>query len=264
MFEVRRVISMGMDSPRRDKPAGAAPLETRLKAAVQDQPVPAELRVLVRERLRAQRHRAWWMPSLNRWVLAAAGIAVCFGLWSVYPSERMPALSDRAGQDTYIQKISVDLASVLRPGLADHIHCSVFRKYPANPPSLEEMEAKLGPEFKGILPATKSAVPEGYRIVMAHHCGYAGRKYTHVTLRKGDSLISLVIVRKLDGESFDALAPALQISGIGVYQSAAGRYQVAGFDAGESLVFVVSDLKAAANLEIAANLAGTVNGMLRM
>lgn len=51
-------------------------------------------------------------------------------------------------------------------------------------------------------------------------------------------------------------------SGIPVYQSAAQKYEVAGFDAGQYLVFVVSDLRGTTNLQIAANLAPGVYGFL--
>jgi hypothetical protein len=47
-----------------------------------------------------------------------------------------------------------------------------------------------------------------------------------------------------------------------VYQSAATRYQVAGFEAGDFLAYVVSDLKSKANLHIAANLAPAVREFL--
>jgi hypothetical protein len=71
--------------------------------------------------------------------------------------------------------------AALKLGLGDHIHCSVFREYPPNPPTVAQMEEDLGPAFRGVLPLVQSAVPDGYRVIMAHHCGYAGRKYTHLT-----------------------------------------------------------------------------------
>ena len=61
----------------------------------------------------------------------------------------MPALTDRPGQKVYIQKVSARLAAVLKVGLGDHIHCSIFRKYPKDPPPVEKMEADLGASYKG-------------------------------------------------------------------------------------------------------------------
>ena len=47
-----------------------------------------------------------------------------------------------------------------------------------------------------------------------------------------------------------------------VYQAAADRYQVAGFEAGDFLAYVVSDLKGEANLQIASTLAPAVREFL--
>jgi len=70
------------------------------------------------------------------------------------------------------------------------------------------------------------------------------------------------VARKQDGESLSALAPALEASGVPVYQAGAQRYQVAGFEAGEFLAYVVSGLKSKANLQIAAELAPAVREFL--
>jgi hypothetical protein len=174
----------------------------------------------------------------------------------------MPAITDRPGQNVYIQKVSATLAAVLKVGLGDHIHCSIFRKYPKDPPPIEKMEADLGASYKGLLPVVRAAVPDGYRVIMAHQCGYAGRKFIHLTFEKDGDLLSLVVARRKDGESLGTLAPALETSGVPVYQSAAARYQVAGFEAGDFLAYVVSDLKSKANLQIAASLAPSVREFL--
>src|SRR4029079_5032015 len=146
------------------------------------------------------------------------------------------------------QKVSATLAAVLKVGLVDHIHCSIFRRYPKDPPPVERMEADLGPSYKGLLPVVRAAVPDGYRVVMAHQCGYAGRKFIHLTFEKDGDLLSLVVARRKDGESLTALVPSLETSsGVPLYQSAADRYQVAGFEAGDFLAYVVSDLKSKTN-----------------
>jgi hypothetical protein len=124
------------------------------------------------------------------------------------------------------------------------------------------MEASLGPSYKGLLPVVRASVPEGYRIVMAHQCSYGGRKYIHLTLEKGGEFLSLVIARKNPGESVVGLSSADTSSGIPIYQSAAGRYKVAGFDAGDFLAYIVSDLKGKANLQIASNLAPGIREFL--
>ena len=239
--------------------------EARLKAAVERQEVPAELRSRIRERLSERESRSWWGRGWERWAMAtamAAILTVCAGVWLSPSPEHMPDLTDRPGQDAYIRKVSATIAAVLKLGLGDHIHCSVFRKYSQNPPTIAQMEEKLGPAFGKVLPIVQSAVPDGYRVIMAHHCGYAGRKYTHFTLQNEENLISVVIARRNPGESLDSLVPALSPSGIRVYQSATQRYEVAGFDAGDYFAFVVSDLPGETNLQIAADLAPTLRRFL--
>jgi hypothetical protein len=169
---------------------------------------------------------------------------------------------DRPGQDAYFRKVSTKLAAILKVGLGDHIHCSVFRKYPQNPPPVEKMESDLGPSYKGLLPVVRAAVPEGYRVIMGHQCGYAGRRFIHLTLKKGDDLLSLVIARRQPGETVAGLSPAGGPAGLPIYQSAADRYQVAGFEAGDFLAYVVSDLKRKSNLQIAAAVAPGVREFL--
>jgi hypothetical protein len=81
-------------------------------------------------------------------------------------------------------------------------------------------------------------------------------------LPTGDKLLSLVIARKQDGETFEELAPAAGPSGIPVYQSGADRYQVAAFDAGNFLAYVISDMKGKTNLQVASTLAPGVREFL--
>jgi len=243
-------------------------LRTRLKTAVNAQSVPPELQARIREKIRTDHSSSWfgagWFASgWSRGAVAvAASLIISVGVWLNYSPEKMPALTDRPGQNVYIQKVSATLAAVLKVGLGDHIHCSIFRKYPKDPPPVEKMEADLGASYKGLLPVVRAAVPDGYRVIMAHQCSYAGRHFIHLTLEKDGDLLSLVVAHRKDGESLGALPPALETSGVPVYQSAATRYQVAGFEAGDFLAYVVSDLKSKANLHIAANLAPAVREFL--
>ena len=243
-------------------------LRARLKAAVNAESVPPELHVRIREQIRGAGSGSWlnleWLRAGRlRWAgVMAAGLVVATGLWVIYRPERLPALSDRPGQTAYIARVSASLAAVLKVGLGDHVHCSIFRKYPKEPPPIEKMEGELGPNYSGLLPVVRAAVPQGYRVIMAHQCTYAERRFVHLTLEKDGSLLSLVIARKEPGESLDGLSPATQASGVSIYQSAAGRYEVAGFEAGNFFAYVVSELRSNANLQVAANMAAGVRGLL--
>jgi hypothetical protein len=244
-------------------------LKNRLKAAVENQSVPPELQARVREVLRtgSRGNRAAW----TRWMGAAAAIIVIGAAawisvpqWTrpYLPDLDLPDLADRAGQDVFIRKVSESLSAVLKVGLGDHIHCSVFRKYPKNPPSVEEMAEKLGPAYQDLAPLVQSRVPSGYRIILAHQCGYQGRRFVHLTLSNGSNLLSLVITRKQPGESMQALKLSERPSGVAVYQAAAQNYDVAGFETDQFLAFVVSDVGAKQNLKIAESLAPSVHDFL--
>jgi Putative zinc-finger len=239
-------------------------LKNRLKTAVRCQSVPPELQARVREALRTESHSgtvAW-----TRWAVAAAAMLVIgISTWVALPQWTRPALpdlADRRGQDAFIQKVSASLSAVLKVGLGDHIHCSIFRKYPKNPPSVDEMAQKLGPAYQDLVPLVKSRVPEDYRIILAHQCGYQGRRFVHLTLTNGSNLISLVITRKQPGESLQTLAVSDHPSGVAIYEAVAQNYDVAGFETDQFLAYVVSDLGAKQNLQIANSLAPSVHQFL--
>jgi hypothetical protein len=237
-------------------------IKARLKSAVQNQSVPEDLQARVRAALQDNRASFAW----TRWASAAAAVlVVAAGLWVEVPRWSRPALpdlADRRGQDVFIQKVSASLSAVLKVGLGDHIHCSIFRKYPKDPPSVDEMAQKLGPAYQDLVPLVKARVPEEYRIILAHQCGYQGRRFVHLTLTNGSSLLSLVITRKQPGESMQALTVSDHISGVPVYQAAAQNYDVAGFETDQFLAYVVSDLGARQNLQIAYALAPSVHQFL--
>jgi anti-sigma factor RsiW len=243
-------------------------LRSRLKAAVNAQGVPPELQVRVREHIRSSQHSTWasfsWLGAgWPRWAGAAAAVlTVAGGLWIGVSPEKLPELSDRQGQSAYFSRVSANLAAILKVGLGDHIHCAIFRKYSKDPPAVEKMETELGPAYAGLLPVVRASVPEGFKVVLAHQCSYNGRRFVHLTLEKDGRLLSLVVARKQTGESLDGLAPTAAASGVRIYQSAAGRYQVAGFEAGNFFAYVVSELKNKENLEIAENVAPAVREFL--
>jgi len=237
-------------------------LRTRLKSAVKTQPVPPELPALIRERIRAEESRKSSSWAWMRWpVAAAASVALCTLLYVGYRPEGLPSIGDRPAQNAYIQKISTSLATVLKVGLGDHLHCSVFRKKAASVPTAAEMEKELGPDYKGLLPAIRTAAPEGYKVILAHHCSYLKRNFVHLTLAKNGRLLSLVIARKENGESFANLTPTNE-HGTPVFQSNAGHYQVAAFDAGNFFAYVISDMKSKSNLQVAAAAAPAVREVL--
>ena len=86
----------------------------------------------------------------------------------------------------------------------------------------------------------------------------------HLALRSDSKLLSLVIALKRDGESFtkENLLPALSESGIPMYRVGVQRFEIAGFESKNHLVYVVSDLPQQRNMEIMTALAPAVTDLL--
>jgi hypothetical protein len=221
---------------------------------------PARLEAKIRAEVREQsgRKEAAW----SRYFLpAAAALALMVGTVAYQLGHlRMTA----ASQERYIASISEKLPGVMRVGLGDHVHCAVFRKFPANPPGAAEMAEKLGPEYAGLLPIVQERIRQDLKVVLAHTCRYHGRRFVHLALKGDGKLLSVVIARKAEGEGFakEELAPALMESGIPMYRAGVQRFEIAGFESRDHLVYVVSDLPEGRNAEILTALGPEVRAFL--
>jgi len=240
--------------------SGSQDLNTRLKQAVRSVEPPPFLEARILNHIRAQ-----GAAPRKKWALlipvAAAAIAVAsLGISYELGHLRMTATS----QESYIASVSTRVATLMRVGLGDHIHCSVFRKFPQNPPAAAEFVKTLGPKYAGLAPLVQDHVPGTYRLMMAHQCGYNGRRFVHLSLLGDDHLLSLVIARKAPGESFETegLLPALVQSGIPIYQSGVQRFAINAFENGDHLVYFISDLPAQQNAEILQAMAPVVKQYL--
>lgn len=214
-------------------------MRARLKSAVRNMATPPFLESRIRARVFARRRAGGWSWKL---VISAATALVCASIFIAYQQGHFRY--SRASQDSYISTIASPMPALMRVGLGDHIHCAVFRKYPKNPPSIAQFIEKMGPKYSGLIPIVRDRIPSDYKLLLAHQCGYQGRKFVHLTLRNDSHLMSLVIARKADGESFhpEQLVPALNASGLPLYNSSTQRFQIAAFETREYAVYLVSDL----------------------
>ena len=231
----------------------------RLRMAVRSVSAPPGLETRIRSSIREQRRQGAW----GRYFLpVAAALLVSLGGTIAYQLGHLRVTTK--SQESYIASISSRVAGVMRVGLGDHVHCTVFRKFPKNPPTFQEMTQKLGPEYEGLLSLVKDRAPADVQIVMAHRCSYHGRRFVHLALRGGSQLLSLVIALKKDGESFtkENLLPVLTDSGIPMYRAGVQRFEIAGFESANHLVYVVSDLPQQRNMEFMTALAPAVTDLL--
>jgi hypothetical protein len=213
-------------------------LNDRMKDAIRNEPMPPYLKAHIRARMKEIRRRNLWMRTLLQVVAAlvifAVAVAYHFGHLRFTP----------ALQESYIESVSDQMATLMKVGLGQHIRCAVFRGYPKTPPALETLDRDLGPEYQGLIPIVKRYVPPDYRVVMAHWCNYQDRKFAHLTLSNGTSLISLLITPRIHEESIDpaGLLTAVALTGTPVYTTGAQKFQVSAFESPGSLVYFVSDL----------------------
>ena len=234
-------------------------IRARLKTAARSVSAPPRLAARIRSDIRdSQRHSVW-----GRYLLpVAAALLVSVGALVSYQLGHLRITA--SSQESYIASISSRVAGVMTVGLGDHVHCTVFRKFPKNPPTLEEMTERLGPEYAGLLPLVKNRLSGDMRIVMAHRCSYHGRKFVHLAMRGDSKLLSMLISLKRDGESFtkENLLPVLSDSGISMYRSGVQRFEIAGFESRNHVVYVVSDLPGKENLAFLTELAPAVTDLL--
>jgi hypothetical protein len=100
--------------------------------------------------------------------------------------------------------------------------------------------------------------------MISHTCDYHGRKFVHLALKSNSKVLSLVIARKQDGESFaiENVAPALMQSGTAFYQGGVQRFAIASFESRDHLVYFISDLERRQNMNLMLAIAPQVKEFL--
>jgi anti-sigma factor (TIGR02949 family) len=256
-------------------PTCAQELESRtrvrnlLRRAVQSEAASPRLRQSIEARIR---RRESWFPVFRLspgWALAAAAaVLVVFGSVFVMRWRTDDLYNNQEAQEAYIGAVDAQLPRIAAVALSDHLHCAVFRRFPQNYPKDPIAAQQLGPEFVRLVALVREGVPAGYRVVMAHRCSYAGRRYVHFVLKSDSSLLSFVVTEKRSGDSFSGVnaaagaSDAISGSAVPVYQVGVKRYEVAGFESHGYLAFIVSDLDQHRSLRIAESLAPVVTGFL--
>lgn len=203
-------------------------LKQQLQRAVRSQEAPPYLETRIRASIEAAaRPQPRWRP---RW--AAVGVA-CAGLLGITIAYQLGHLRlTTSSQEAYIASVSGRVASIMRVGLGDHLHCAFFRKFPKNPPKMDEFVSKMGPEYSGLIPIVRKEVPERFRIEIAHRCRYHGRQFVHMVLRDDKQLLSLVVAVKEPGETL----------GQSFLTASVQRFEIASFETQNHLVYLISDL----------------------
>ncbi len=234
--------------------SGPDDLKSRLKMAMQSEPMPAHLETRVRASLRSatppsEGRRSWF------WTASAAGAMALVA---------MGFFAYRQQHYSTIAEMTQSVSRIVRVGLEDHLHCTILRHQPKVPKPLETMKEELGPRYAALLPAVSAHVPEGYQVLDAHHCHYRGREFVHLVMNQGARYVSVVVANQQPGESFstEQLVPALAHSGLSFYQQGNGRFRIAGFESAKHLVYIISDLPEEQNRQLMMAMGGDLQRAL--
>ena len=145
-----------------------------------------------------------------------------------------------------------------RVGLDDHIHCAIAGLYPQQTERVQMVEG-LGPYSPMLQPIVDQS--PGDQVESAHRCTVNGRIYVHVILRRGTTLISVILTkRSQNSEAFPGSLTTFMRHGDGprLHEEGVDGYSVAGFEAGAYLGYVISGLPGQQNSELAGRVAPVV------
>lgn len=238
-------------------PDCAQALETRrrvkalLKTAVMKESAPPALQEKIRKQIRKDSTRRWPV-----WTVAAAAIIlIAIGIGGLRLWNRAPAAAPAVAK--------IASAQILQVGLDDHMHCAVDKGFANREFTEAEMQERLGPEYYGLVGAVKGRLPGDYTVTMGHRCKANGREYIHLILKSPRTALSLVVAKK-NGESFTEAqtAAAREVAGVPIFDARMKNFEVAGFETGDYLAFIVSDLSREDNLQMASALAPPVQAFL--
>ncbi|MBA2340563.1 MAG: zf-HC2 domain-containing protein [Pyrinomonadaceae bacterium] len=236
-----------------------------LQRAVQSETTPDALRLKIQNQIRANQQKVNAPFAQRRLAFAAVPVlaVLCVGAWGIYSSLHHQQVSSANHEASSDRALSAQASELFDIGLGDHIHCALKSGFANEHSTFEEMAHQLGADYSNLVPIVKERAGAEYEVVAAHHCAYGEREFVHLILRDGETILSLVITRK-DGESFAGRGntAASLPSGVPLYQGRLRDFEVAGFETDSHLAFIVSNLGAGDNLQVASNLAPSVRDFI--
>jgi hypothetical protein len=204
----------------------------RLQAAFDAEPVPRDLEAKVRARL--ENRTFSYLPRLISSLALLVVMAIGLQYYGVSQANLLLAI-----------------------GVSDHRHCAIEGAYPKQTERAAMITA-LGPSSVMLQPILDQM--PGDAVVSAHRCTVGGRAYVHVIVRRGQSMISVIMTRRKDDEFYPRTFSTafLRRSSIPIRDAELEGYSVSGFTAGGYLGYVVSALPPAQNRELAAHIAPVI------
>ncbi len=149
-------------------------------------------------------------------------------------------------------------ASELAAG--DHRDCAIDYKLTEEPIPLEEAGRRYDRAYINLASAVMSQQNQlagGVRFVEAHSCVFNGKRFGHIILKEGNHLVS-VLVTDLDNAPAEIAAQSSPEARQAIVNSSVEGYQVSYLATAKHSIFIISDLEAARNSQIARILAPSV------
>ena len=153
---------------------------------------------------------------------------------------------------------------VLAVGLNDHVVCAMGGHYPPTPPDMAKIVSGMGAQYARLVPGVMHQLSE-FQFVEGHRCDVGGRRFPHVILRQGETLVSLSLLEKSPGESFPKgmLNGSDAVDGLNLFRVAKEGYSVAGFETTKHFIYVSSKFDSQKNFGLARRIAPIASEILR-
>ncbi len=162
--------------------------------------------------------------------------------------------------DTTRDAVNLFRAEAAELAAGDHRDCAINHKLAENPIPLEEAGRRYDRAYINLTSAVMSGQNQltgGVQFVGAHSCVFNGKRFGHIILKEGNHLIS-VLVTDLDNAPAEIAAQSSLEARQAIVNSSVEGYQVSYLATTNHGIFIVSDLEAARNSQIAGILAPSV------
>jgi len=156
--------------------------------------------------------------------------------------------------------VNLFMAKAAELAAGDHRDCAIDYKLAEEPISLEEAGRRYDRAYINLASAVMSQQKQlagGMQFVEAHSCVFNGKRFGHIILKEANHLVS-VLVTDLDSAPAEIAAQSSPEVRQAIVNSSVEGYQVSYLATAKHSIFIVSDLEAARNSQIATILAPSV------
>ncbi len=239
-------------------------MKARLREAVQSEKIPVGFPERIQATIRKKASARLENAPRGRWALVAAAIlAACLSGWAGFRLYKPNLHSRSASQLAQDLSLSEQVASILRIGVGDHIHCVIDSHFDQIVMTPEEMAEEMGPEYFGLASLIQERIPGSFEVSAGHRCRVKDRKFIHLVLKHEGRAISVIITEKQNA-SFPAgsRVQSLDAEGVALHQDRLDSLDAVGFETKDHLAFIVSALDHQESFQLASELAPALSGFL--